>query len=73
LGEIVDSGAFYEVLFLVLFSVCFFLDWGFYILDSCFVLGFLYGGWFTGRQVSMWRVPPQGWIVRHWARGLDIF
>jgi len=36
--------------------------WGFYILDSCFVLGFLYGLVFWA-EVSMW-------TVRHWAVGL---
>ena len=54
------------------FWVCFpfvFFGCALYILDSCFVLGFLYGGWFFGRrcpcgEFDIGRALHE--VARHW-------
>lgn len=53
MGEIVDSGAFYEVLFLGLFSVCFFLDARFIFWTHVLFSVFCMGVGFLGRGVHV--------------------
>ena len=64
MGEIVDSGAFYEVLFLGLFSVCFFLDARFIFWTHVLFSVFCMGVGFLGRGVHVESSTLGGWTSR---------